>query len=255
MAIPVLPLIPASPSLTDDGRAEYQALRAEIVERLRAQQQVMNYVVLLLTGTAAGALALAGRIDVELIGHFLSTSALLPLTTTGLLFAALAAVFTEHEVMVSFAGTYIAQVLCMPWEHAYHGRPRDPRDLVAKILMGTLFAGKYLLAMAPALLVTAGAAAGVAGAPGIWAGDAPGLLLWGSRVLWLLTCGILLACLGGVVAAIRRYWTAAGAAAVTGAAGAASYATGTARRGDEPRAAITLTPALRRNLVPVRRLA
>lgn len=208
MALTTLSGLLVTPSLTEEGRAEYQALRAEIVERLRAQQQVTNYVVLLITGVVAGVLALAGRMEIHVVGSFLGETALLPLTLSGLLFAALAAVFTEHEVMVAFAGSYIARVLRMPWEHASHGRPRNGRELASKVLMGTLFAGKYLLAMAPALLAWSTAAVGVAGAPGLWGYDTATPTVWASRALWLGTSGLLLACLAGVVAAVRRYWLA-----------------------------------------------
>lgn len=204
---PELATISESHALTDEGRAEYQALRAEIVERLRAQQQVSNYALALFTATVAGSLALAGRVDMPTVREFFNTTAALPLTVLALLFAALAAVYAEHEVMIAHTGRYIATTLLMPWEHAFHGRPVDRPAAAAKLLLSTLFAGKYILAFLPAIAMLSFSTVGIAGSSGIWALEAQPLLVWFSRGLWGAT-GVILACsAAGIALTVRKYWT------------------------------------------------
>jgi hypothetical protein len=201
------PSPPAAPSLTDEGRAEYQALRSEIIERLRAQQQTRNYALLLLTATAAGSLGLAGRVEGEAARQFLGSASLLPLTVLALLFASLAAVFTEHEVMIAQAGAYIANVLGMPWEHALHGKPATRRQAASKLLLGALYAGKYLLAVVPATVVWGLGTFPVFAGLSVWESSGPELVVWLARVTWLIALLLILAAVGGIAQSIRTYWT------------------------------------------------
>jgi hypothetical protein len=196
-----------APSLTDEGRAEYQALRAEIIERLRAQQQTSNYALLLLTATAAGSLGLAGRVEGEAAREFLSSAALLPLTVLALLFASLAAVFAEHEVMIAQAGAYIAAALRMPWEYALHGKPTSRRHATSKLLLGALYAGKYLLALIPATVIWGLGTFPVLAGMSVWANEGPPPLVWLARVTWTIALVLLCAAVLGIVESIRTYWT------------------------------------------------
>src|SRR5688500_9281660 len=111
-------------SLTEDGRAEFQALRAEIIERLRAQQQATQFTLMLITAMLAGAASLPGRVDGELLLSFGSSTALIPVTLLALLFASLAAVYAEQEVGVAYAGAYVARRLGMPWGTPATASPR-----------------------------------------------------------------------------------------------------------------------------------
>ena len=196
-----------APSLTDEGRAEYQALRAEIIERLRAQQQTSNYALLLLTATAAGSLGLAGRVEGDAAREFLSSAALLPLTVLALLFASLAAVFTEHELMIAHAGAYIATALRMPWEYAVHGKPTTRSQAGSKLLLGALYAGKYLLALVPATVVWGLGTFPVFAGLSVWESVGPPLLVWLARATWTLALVLLGAAVLGIVQSIRTYWT------------------------------------------------
>lgn len=196
-----------SPSLTDEGRAEYQALRAEIIERLRAQQQTSNYALLLLTATAAGSLGLAGRVEGEAAREFLTSAALLPLTILAVLFASLAAVFAEHEVMIAQAGAYIAAALRMPWEYALHGKPTTRRRAGSKLLLGVLYAGKYLLALVPATVIWGLGTFPVFAGMSVWESGGPPLLVWLARATWTIALVLLAAAVLGIVQSIRTYWT------------------------------------------------
>lgn len=192
-------------ALTDDGRAEFQALRGEIVERLRAQQQGMQFTLTLLTALVAGAAALPGRVPEEVMYALLRSTAMLPVTLLALLFAGLSAVFAEQEVMISYAGGYIAKRLRMPWEFTRHSTLGFQRRALVRAQGWIMLGAKYLLAAVPAVLLWSLSAVGVGDGTGVWQASASPAIAWASKALWVVVGAVLLASFSGVALALLSY--------------------------------------------------
>lgn len=159
--------------LTEDGREEFKALRAEVLERLRSQQQMVNYALLVL-GLAGTALAtLVGRVDPQAISQAIiqvsgvapeaawqltGSLILLPVTLLGLFFAVLSVVFVDHEFAMAMIANYIGRELRMPWESRRHGHLRSGIGATLGVENFLLSFSKYLTAFVPAcaLLVITG---------------------------------------------------------------------------------------------------
>jgi NADH:ubiquinone oxidoreductase subunit 6 (subunit J) len=82
---------------------EYRTIRAEIIERLSNQQQIINFSLGLIAATFAVS-QLLPRLD-TVDGVFRSLRALYPFLS--LLFSAFALMYLEHDVMMAYLGHYI----------------------------------------------------------------------------------------------------------------------------------------------------
>ena len=118
---------------------EYRALRAEIINRLSSEQQILNFSITLIIGTVAAIQIIPKIIELE----NWEVSFRFALLFISLLFSALGLLSIEIDNGMAFIGNYIQQVLRPRIEYIIAKTQNEPSDTHPLLMQWDSFRAKY----------------------------------------------------------------------------------------------------------------